>query len=178
LCFVALGAAIAPESVEDFFRELWRELLNRDGTAIIYAFLHLLAVPLLVCYLSLRMRRGGVPASIAIVFLWDFMFVALFEERVLRDDAMVVVTMTAIVVIGVSWLFRAPQKSISLVICALILPVCLLLILAGIVGAGVFGSTGRSGRLYFLCGWFHLAYISYFLARAIARQLPKAASAD
>jgi ABC-type transport system involved in multi-copper enzyme maturation permease subunit len=79
LTFFAVGAVIAPSSVEDFFRDLTR---GREFDTAMYFYLgmHIVLLPLLVCWMSLKIRRGGVAAALSIVFVWDVLGAVLGDE--------------------------------------------------------------------------------------------------
>ncbi|MEK0451184.1 MAG: hypothetical protein RL088_3452 [Verrucomicrobiota bacterium] len=83
-CFVVLGAMIAPESLE----ELWRDITRREESflAFTYVAIHLISIPLLACWLSLKMRRGAVPATIAIGFVGNVIFAVLLDEVARSSD--------------------------------------------------------------------------------------------
>lgn len=83
-CFVFLGALIAPESLE----ELWRDITRREESflAFMYVVIHLVTIPLLACWLSLKMRRGAVPATIAIGFVGNVIFAVLLNEVARSSD--------------------------------------------------------------------------------------------
>ncbi len=79
LCFVAMGAAIAPDSVRELIYHIAENQRNQ-ATLFLYMGTHLLAVPLLTCWLSLKMRRGTVAAALSIGVLWNVIFGVLADE--------------------------------------------------------------------------------------------------
>ncbi len=77
-CFVLLGVMIAPGTLDDVLRDITSD--QNDILAFIYGALHLITVPLLACLLSLIMRRGAVPATIAIGFVWNILFAVIADQ--------------------------------------------------------------------------------------------------
>lgn len=77
-CFLLLGAIIAPRSLE----ELWRDIARSEESfqAFMYVSAHIISLPLLACLLSLKMRRGAVPATIAIGVVWNILFVFIADN--------------------------------------------------------------------------------------------------
>lgn len=82
-CFIALGALISPDSLS----ELWHDITRREESmlAFMYIAIHLFSIPLLACWLSLKMRRGAVPATIAIGFVGNVLFIV-FLDQVMRSS--------------------------------------------------------------------------------------------
>ncbi len=78
VCFVALGLAMIPDSLNDFGDMIARG--NHDTWMVIYMLSHTLAMPLLICWLSLKMRRGSVAAGIAIGVIWNVLFGVIMNE--------------------------------------------------------------------------------------------------
>ncbi len=78
MCFVVLGLAIVPDYLDDFV-----EMLSRGGYRtwmFIYMLSHIIAMPLLICWLSLKMRRGAVASGIAIGVIWNVLFGVLLDN--------------------------------------------------------------------------------------------------
>lgn len=85
MCFVALGLAMVPDYVDDFL-----ETISQGGYrswTMVYMISHTLVMPLLICLLSLKMRRGAVAAGIAIGVVWNVLFGVILNEVSRRDSS-------------------------------------------------------------------------------------------
>ena len=70
---------IAPKAVSKFFSELGR-FNSYDFRILSYIAMHLIAVPLLACWLSLKLRRAVVAATIAVSLVVDVIFGVIVGE--------------------------------------------------------------------------------------------------
>lgn len=85
MCFVALGLAMVPQLWEDFVSMIARG--DHSTWMFIYMLSQTFAMPLLTCWLSLKMRRGAVAAGISIGVIWNVLF-AVIVDQVSRYDSM------------------------------------------------------------------------------------------
>jgi ABC-type transport system involved in multi-copper enzyme maturation permease subunit len=67
LAFLALGAALSPDAVRDFLREMMSHSIGWYIGAVIVFGLHLTVL------LSLRLRRGAFPVAVLLVFLMNML---------------------------------------------------------------------------------------------------------
>ncbi len=102
LCFVGLGMAMTPGSVAEFFRDVTRR--DKDVILFSYMLLHLVAVPLLTCWLSLKMRRGAVAAAIAIGVIWNVLL-GIMSDIVGYEAFGGLLIFTSVVLVAVSLMF-------------------------------------------------------------------------
>ena len=67
------------------WREFWRR--NRDEiAACCYVFLQALLLLVTIAWFSLRIRRGALPASIAVLVVWNVIFAVCVDEMDSHDD--------------------------------------------------------------------------------------------
>ena len=104
LCFVGLGMAMTPESVVSFFDDVTRR--DADTAVFIYMLLHLIAVPLLTCWLSLKMRRGAVAAAIAIGVIWNVLL-GVMADIAERDAFVGLIIFASVALVAISIIFFA-----------------------------------------------------------------------
>ena len=79
LTFVVIGLFLSPRLVDEFFRDLSR-VRTSEFFLITYCFTHVFTVPLLACWLSLKLRRGAVAAAIALGAVVDIIFAVIVSE--------------------------------------------------------------------------------------------------
>lgn len=84
MCFVALGLAMNPEYVDAFLKTMSRG--GEDFWVFVYVISSTIAMPLLICWLSLKMRRGALASGIAIGVIWNVLF-GMVMSNVRRYDS-------------------------------------------------------------------------------------------
>ncbi len=84
MCFVVLGLAMVPEYVDDFLKTMSRG--GEDFWVFVYVISSTIAMPLLICWLSLKMRRGALASGIAIGVIWNVLF-GMVMSNVRRYDS-------------------------------------------------------------------------------------------
>ena len=79
LTFVVIGMLLRPIFVDEFFIGISR-VRTSEFFLLTYCGLHIFALPLLACWLSLKLRRGAVAAAIAVAAVADILFAVIVDE--------------------------------------------------------------------------------------------------
>lgn len=79
LTFVGVGMMLCPNTVEDFFGHEMSRLGMDEFLILTYVTMHVIALPLLACWLSLKLRRGAVAAALALTAVVNILFVAIVD---------------------------------------------------------------------------------------------------
>ncbi len=98
--YMLVGMFIAPKSVGKFFTDIGR-INSYDFRVISYIAMHLIAIPLLACWFSLKLRRAVVAATIAITLVVDVIFgviVGELNDRSAEEAFLIFGTMALIII--------------------------------------------------------------------------------
>lgn len=79
LTFVVIGMTLCPGNVKEFFRDIER-IRTDEFFLLIFCGLHIFVLPLLACWLSLKLRRGALAAAIALAAVVDILFAVIVDE--------------------------------------------------------------------------------------------------